>query len=412
MFALRVYYPLILNSNRSGSFTMWRLRITSWVGLFAVLLSNQTLIAFQLESKDTVSQENAGIVRSLLRKNGDSGVHTYRIPGITTSRAGTLIAVFDLRNQNSRDLPGDIDVGAMRSTDNGVSWGEMKTILDFDATQPSSKGNGVGDPAILADRETGDLFVAGLWSYGDRGWNTSREGMKPNETGQFVITRSRDDGLTWSEPINITSQIKDPAWHLLLQGPGNGIQLKDGTLVFAAQYITPDRNSHSCFIWSDDHGEHWRISPSATKGTPKTSEAQIAELSDGSLLLSMRDETNRGKRLWAKYSWKENLTKGEWSEPWWDLPDPRCMASLVRHPSGALLFSNPNSTNQRVGMTVRVSEDDGKTWSDGRLVDPRPSAYSCLTVLQDGRIGLLYECGEKNAYETLSFATFTLDWAK
>lgn len=348
----------------------------------------------------------------VLKKGGDEQVNTYRIPGIATTNDGTLIAVYDNRYENARDLPADIDVGMSRSTDGGQTWEPMKVIMDFDKNVPNSQGNGVGDPAILVDRNSGEIFVIALWSFGNRSWHGSRSGMKPEETGQVVIARSLDDGISWTKPENITAQIKDPAWHLVFQGPGAGIQLKDGTLVFAAQYIAPNRDSHSCFIWSKDQGSNWEISSSPTPGVPKTSEAQIAELNDGSLLLSMRNETDQGERLWATYSFKDFISNGQWNTPWSDVADPRCMASLIRHPSGALLFCNPNSPSHRVGLTVRVSEDEGKSWSDGQLIDPAPCAYSCLTILDDGTIGVLYESGKRSPYENLSFATFSLDWAK
>ncbi|NDF00839.1 MAG: hypothetical protein EB034_21605, partial [Verrucomicrobia bacterium] len=145
------------------------------------------------------------VFRTTLRKAGDDGVHTYRIPGLATTPKGTLIAVFDLRHKHGGDLPADIDVGAMRSTDDGATWSPVRRILDFDASVPGSQGNGVGDPAILVDRN-GTIYVAALWSKGPRAWNGSGPGMTPDETGQFVLTKSNDDGVTWSAPINITAQ--------------------------------------------------------------------------------------------------------------------------------------------------------------------------------------------------------------
>ncbi len=358
------------------------------------------------------------VSRTVLRRQGDQGVHTYRIPGLVTTTKGTLVAVFDLRHTGSGDLPGDIDVAMMRSTDQGVTWEPMKTILDFDKNEKDSRGNGVGDPAILVDRKTGRLFVAALWSKGNRAWHGSGPGLTPGfipeETGQFVLTRSDDDGVTWSGPINITGTIKgrDPKWRLFFNGPGNGIQLRDGTLIFAAQYRAADGPPHSCFIYSKDGGETWSVSPAAIADKPPTSEAQIAELSDGSLLLSMRDESRSGKRAWAKFTWKDDIAGGKWSEHWLDLPDPTCMASLIRHPSGALLFSNPNSAKHRVAMTVRTSDDDGKTWSAGRLLDPRGSMYSSMTVLADGSIGILYEGVDDQKKLALQFARFPLDWVR
>ena len=348
------------------------------------------------------------VFRTTLRKAGDDGVHTYRIPGLATTPKGTLIAVFDLRHKHGGDLPADIDVGAMRSTDDGATWSPVRRILDYDASVPGSQGNGVGDPAILVDRD-GTIFVAALWSKGRRAWNGSGPGMTPDETGQFVLTKSTDDGVTWSPPINITTQVKDPGWRLCFNGPGNGIQLRDGTLVFPAQFKGADNVPHSCFIASRDGGTTWKISPAAIPGSPPTSESAIAELADGALLLTMRNESRAGTRAWARWDWQGDVLQGKWSAPWHTVPDPTCMASLIRHPHGELIYSSPNSSSRRVALTIRSSTDNGKTWSAGRLLDPAGAMYSCLTVLRDGRIGVLYESGTEAG---LVFARFPLDWVQ
>ena len=316
----------------------------------------------------------AGLATKMLRRNGEDGVNTYRIPGLATSQKGTLLAVFDLRHDNGGDLPGNIDVGLTRSTDDGETWSATQRVLDYE-------GSGVGDPCILVDRETGSIFVAALWSKGNRAWIGSGPGMSPEETGQFVLTRSDDDGLTWSKPIHITSQIKQSEWRLCFDGPGSGIQMKDGTLVMPAQFRDEKGTPHSCFISSRDHGKTWKMSPPCEG---PTSEAQIAETSDG-LLISMRDESRSGQRKWQR------LDGSKWSKSWLTLPDPTCQASLLRHPNGTLLFSNPANPNARTTLTVRTSKDDGQTWSEGRVIDPRGSMYSCMSVLRDGRVAMVYE---------------------
>jgi sialidase-1 len=364
---------------------------------------------------ELISTAVPGLTRTVLRKRGDGGIHTYRIPGLATTPAGTLIAVFDCRNTRAGDLPGDIDVGLMRSTDNGQTWSRMKRILDFPAAAPGAAGNGVGDPSILVDETTGAIFVAALWSHGTRGTAGSGPGLAPEETGQFVLTKSTDDGKTWSRPINITAQVKTPAWTIFFQGPGRGITLRDGALVFPAQYIEAAgaaRRFRSCFIYSADHGETWKTSAPAVPGDTSTSESQIAQLADGALLLSMRCEGGaaKGRRLWARYDWTGTLANGTWSAPWSDLPDPTCQASLLAHPAGPLLFANIANPDHRRDLTIRASADGGKTWNTGRLLDPRPSAYSCLTALKDGTVAILYETGEVSPYETLAFARFPLEW--
>ena len=386
----------------SGKFELSRL----FPCIFMML--NFVLIGFADENK----LDEPGVFRTIVRKQGDEGVHTYRIPGLACSNKGTLLAVFDLRHKNSGDLPADMDVGLSRSIDQGKTWQKNQVILDYDKSEKDSKGNGVGDPCILIDKKTGTIFVAALWSKGNRGWNGSGPGLSPEETGQFVITKSSDDGVTWSKPINITAKIKgrDAKWRLCFQGPGNGIQLKDGTLVFPAQYREANGVAHSCFIFSSDSGDTWTISSPAIPGKQPTSESQIAELKDGSLLLSMRDESRSGKRAWARFQPDSGLAGGKWVENWSVVDDPTCMASLIRHPDGLLFFSNPASPKQRVALTVRASSDNGKTWSKSRLIDPRPSSYSSMTVLNDGSIGVLYECGPRSGIETLSFVRFRPEW--
>jgi len=350
------------------------------------------------------------VFRHILRRNGDDNVKSYRIPGLATSNKGTLLAVFDIRHDGGGDLPANIDVGLLRSTDEGATWSPMQTILDFDKNVAGSRGNGVGDPTILVDRTTGAICVAALWSQGNRGWHGSGPGLAPEETGQFVLTKSTDDGATWSPPVNITRQVKRPEWKLCFQGPGAGIQTRDGKLIFPAQFRDAEGVAHSCFIVSRDHGERWEISPPALPDKPPTSEAQIVELPDGSLLLSMRDESRSGQRAWARWEWSSKSDSGidgQWSSHWSAVPDPTCMASLLQVPNGPLLFSNPNSSTQRIALTIRSSTDGGRHWSDGRLLDPRGSMYSCLTVTKKGHVAVLYEVAG-----TLTFARFSPDWVR
>ena len=179
--------------------------------------------------------------KMVLRAAGQDNTNTYRIPGLITTSKGTLIAVYDNRYNNSKDLQEDIDIGMSRSTDGGQTWQPMRVIMDMgEYGGRSQRLNGTGDPCVLFDDKTNTIWVAALWMSGatekDMLWWASKPGMKPEETGQFMVVKSTDDGLTWSQPTNLTSQIKDPAWQLLLQGPGRGITMTDGTLVFPAQF--------------------------------------------------------------------------------------------------------------------------------------------------------------------------------
>ncbi|MCK5207640.1 MAG: exo-alpha-sialidase, partial [Cyclobacteriaceae bacterium] len=176
---------------------------------------------FQIGGKiikpETANPKGVSRMGVALRKHNDDNVDTYRIPGLATTNNGTLIAVYDIRRNNSTDLQEDVDIGMNRSTDGGKTWESMKVIMDMGewGDLPNDQ-NGIGDPAVLVDRQTNTIWVAAIWAHGHpgkRNWWASGKGMTPPETSQFMLVRSDDDGLTWSEEINITKQIKDPGWH-------------------------------------------------------------------------------------------------------------------------------------------------------------------------------------------------------
>lgn len=355
-------------------------------------------------------------------KSGELGIHTFRIPGIVTDSAGVMHAVYDHRYNNSGDLPANIDVGYSRSTDGGATWSESRVIMDFDAAVPGSSGNGVGDPAILHDPATGALWVAALWSFGNRAYNGSGPGLLPEETGQYVLVKSADGGDTWTTPINITAQVKDPAWRLLFCGPGHGIALRDGTLVFPSQMRREDGLVRMSFVFSRDHGATWHFGSVIPQTSPQTNENELLELDDGRLLFSARTPSgSNGQRAWAWFTPAAHgpdidlLKHGTWSDivrlP--AVPDPVCQASVIQwkskhagHPREWILFANP-ATGGRHGMTLRLSQDGGQSWPVSRLLYPGSSAYSCLTTLPDGSIGLLFE---RDDYTRITFARVEEGW--
>ncbi|MCG8305790.1 MAG: exo-alpha-sialidase [Cytophagales bacterium] len=343
-----------------------------------------------------------------LRKHNDDDVHTYRIPGLATTNNGTLIAVYDIRRNNSTDLQEDIDVGMSRSTDGGYSWEPMKVIMDMEewGGLPNEE-NGIGDPAILVDRETNTIWVAAVWAHGHpgkRNWWASGPGMNPSETSQFMLVKSEDDGLTWSEELNITRQIKDPKWHLLLQGPGKGITMKDGTLVFPAQFKDENEMPHSTLIWSKDHGKSWQIGVGAKENT---TEAQVIEQDNGHLMLNMRDNRNRsdssktnGRSVYITKDLGRSWVKHQTSRTN-ALRESTCQASIIKEDfiahekrQSLVLFSNPDTKKGRNHISVKVSFDDGERWdlSKTLLLDEGAGrGYSCMTKIDDHTIGILYE---------------------
>jgi len=359
----------------------------------------------------------------LLRAAGQDQVNTYRIPGMVTTNKGTLIAVYDNRYNNSKDLQEDIDIGMSRSTDGGQTWQPMKVIMDMgEYGGRSQRLNGIGDPCVLYDDKTNTIWVAALWMSGatekDMLWWASKSGMKPEETGQFILVKSNDDGVTWSQPINITSQIKDPAWQLLLQGPGRGITMTDGTLVFPAQFKTDlgaksldggQFTCHSTIVYSKDQGKSWQI---GTGAKSNTTEAQIVELADGSLMLNMRDDRNRTDK--GETNGRAVAVTTDLGKTWTThassnsaIQEPNCMASIISADleingkmQQVLFFSNPDSKTERSHMTIKASLDGGLTWPkeyQTELNSATGYGYSCMSMVDSKTIGIVYE-GVKELY--------------
>ncbi len=345
-----------------------------------------------------------------LVKPGDAGVAFYRIPGLVATNEGTLLAVYDLRHKSGSDLPGDIDIGMSRSVDGGQTWEPMKTIMDMGG---HDEKEGVGDPAILVDCKTGRIWVAALWAHLGITYYNSSPGLKPGTSGQLLAVYSDDDGRTWSEPINLTAplaaNLPDPLLKTFFDGPGCGITMRDGTLVFAAQFHkgaetietlhgSYDRfvsGCHATIFWSKDNGKTWTLGNGVR---PKTTEAQVVELNDGSLLLAVRDERKVGTRAMfitrdLGETWEEHPTSNK------ILPDPVCQASLLRVAStkdgndcDLIAFFNPNSATGRVNSSLQLSGDEGNTWTCKELFyAPNSWGYSCMCMIDKSTIGVLYE---------------------
>ena len=340
---------------------------------------------------------------TIIHKQGQFECHTFRIPAMVATNKGTLLGVYDMRYTSSRDLQGHMDIGLSRSTDGGNNWARPVSIMDMKkyGDLPEDQ-NGCSDPNILVDRTTGEIFVSAVWTHGKPGTHQWRgKGSEPgysiNKSSQFMIVRSIDDGLTWSTPENWTKKLKDPKWHLFAPAPGNGITLSNGTLVMPTQGRDAVGRPFSNLMWSEDHGKNWTLSEHARNNT---TECAVVELSNGSLMLNMRDNRNRSDK--SKTNGRAvsvTLDMGKsWSVHPSDhkaLPEPVCMASLLSHdlPDGrrALFFSNPNSKQRREKMTVRMSLDGGQTWPRSILLDQKGGAYSSLAMVDEKTLGILYE---------------------
>jgi len=335
-----------------------------------------------------------------VRHAGDDNSAAYRIPGLVTTNKGTLLGVYDVRYNSSVDLQEHVDIGLSRSTDGGKTWEKMRLPLSFGETGglPSAQ-NGVGDPSILVDTKTNNVWIVAAWTHGmgnQRAWWSSHPGLDMNHTAQLVLAKSTDDGRTWSAPINITEQVKDPSWYFLLQGPGRGITMADGTLVFPTQFIDSTRVPNAGIMYSKDGGETWRMHHYARTNT---TEAQVAEIEPGTLMLNMRDNRGGSRAVAITKDLGETWIEHESSRK--ALQEPVCMASLISVKAednilnrDLLIFSNPNTTKGRRDITIKISLDAGVNWLPEHqlLLDEGNNwGYTCLTMVDKETIGILYE---------------------
>ena len=349
--------------------------------------------------------------RTVLFNMGDYDSQYWRIPALVTAADNSLVAVVDKRGSSLGDLPNTISIMSRRSTDNGKNWSEPVVVAQ------GGNGKTYGDPAVVLDKKTGNLICMFV---GDQGlWNAT-----PYNRQGIYVSKSTDNGVSWSEPVAITDQVyaNHSSWYAGFAGSGHGLCLKDGRLMFvlAIRATSATGALHNYAIYSDDGGDNWTLSTNAA--TTAGDEAKVVELENGDILMSIRNPS-KGNRIFCK-----STDRGQtWGKAYFEteLKDPACNGDIIRYSystdegsegKSRLLHSLPESTTTRENVTIYLSEDDGETWPiKKRLVDGY-SAYSSLTVLSDGTIGALVEEGKwdsnlpgEDGFQ-LVFYRFTMDW--
>jgi sialidase-1 len=400
---------------------MHRIKVLQRV-LGFLLCSFITLSVDCLEAQSPVSGTSITPVfeSTNLWNAGVGGYLTYRIPGIVTTKRGTILAY-----TSARKGPGDwsdIDVVVRRSTDGGHTWDASRVLV--------GEGHGVTDnPVAISDAQTGAIHF-----------------LFQRDYEHCFYMRSDDDGLTFTKPVDITSVFEqfrpEYDWHVIAPGVGHAIQLSSGRLLVplwmslgapSGPHSRQHRPSAVSTIYSDDHGQSWKrgaIIVNTTKDYPNPSESMAVQLSNGGVMISIRNESKRHRRLVSiSPDGISHWTKPEFSD---QLFEPVCAASIiaVKRPSSAanslLLFSNPDSEDIKVkgrnkfhalarqNLTVRSSDNDGASWQTKKVVDPGVAGYSDLSQGADGMIYLIYEGGSVDGSETTNdhvfFTRFNFTW--
>lgn len=331
---------------------------------------------------------------------GQNGINTYRIPALVQTPQGVLIAVADARHDSPHDLPAHISLVMRRSLDDGYHWQPVRTII-------SVKSGGVGDASLLMDHSNGRVWC--FFNYGPPGigFMTARPGATTGPTTlQVHAMHSDDQGITWSHPVDLTPQIKDPSWQAMFATSGTDIQLRRGRFLVPLVVRDAEGTIHSVNAFSDDHGKTWKVGKFIGSGT---NESHNVELADGRVLQNMRDGMTRE----IAESTDGGISFGPVTRDR-DLIDPGCNAGITiyrRGNSEVLIFTNAASARRR-NLTVKISYDQGHTWPIARVINPGSSGYSTVIPLKNGSIGVLYERGGPDAIARITFACFTVAWAK
>ncbi len=362
------------------------------IATLAILLSSQNANSQVNSSDKSPRDEKKEVVKNNIFYSGmKEGVACYRIPAIVTAKNGDLIAAIDERVPSCGDLKWskDINIVIRRSSDNGKSWTQQETIIDFPYGQSAS------DPSMIVDKKTGDIFM--FYNYMDL----------ENEKDVYYLhyVKSKDNGKTWSNPTDITSQISKPEWKKDMKfiTSGRGIYTSTGKLL----HTMVNLNSGLRVFGSDDHGKSWYF---IDNHIHPADESKIVELSDGRWMINSR-VNGAGKRY-------VHISSDE-GRNWESLPenqliDPSCNASIISYTStrdgydkNRLLFCNATDAKERRNLTIRVSYDDGKSWSEGKVITSKSAAYSSMTKLKNGDIAIFYET---DGYKSNVVEIVTLEW--
>ena len=362
----------------------------------AVLLAVAVCVACALPSRDDARVDvPADVERLTVFSAGEEDYHCFRIPALLAAADGAILAFSEARRDSCRD-DADIDLVLKRSRDGGRTWGPLEVLFDDGDLS-------VNQPAPVLDRETGDVVLVFC---------------KNNQ--RVFVTRSPDNGSTWSEPREITDQVVDPDWSYIGAGPGHGIQLSSGRLLISSWGDTSPgprtwrpagwgKVQFSYAMYSDDHGATWKRS--APLDSDLSDESMSVETAAGRIYMNMRSRQERRRRA---YAWSEDGGK-TWSDVRFhqDMPEPSVQGSVVRftraerHGRNRVLLAHPASPIERAQLTVRMSYDECETFPVAKVLHKGSAAYSDLAIAPDMTILCLYEA---DSYSQIMLARFSLEW--
>lgn len=348
-------------------------------------------------------------------QGGTDGYHTYRIPALTLTPSGVLLAFAEGRKTSGADH-GDIDIVLRRSTDGGTTWGPLQVVTTHGSDT-------AGNPCVVIDPASGDVVLVSCRNGGGDTWSEIAAGAAPAR--RVYVQRSTDDGASWTAPTEITSQVR-PSWmRWYATGPGTGVALAAGPhagrLVIPCNHTrTPsgsDTGAESKYsgghaIHSSDGGATWQLGFTSSNPNNEINEDEtaVAPLPDGRLYFNCRcgtsDEQPGTRADAVSLDGAQSLVRSY--RPQATITTPIVQGSVITLPAGHLLYSGPTHPYERAAMGLRVSTDEGRTWSLRRRISGLPAAYSSMVLLDDTTLGLLYETGDWSPYTRIEHTRIPL----
>ena len=360
--------------------------------------------------------------QTMVFRAGEADYHTFRIPAIVRAPNNALLAFCEARRDGSGDF-GKIDIVLRRSINNGQTWSTIQIVVNGGNMQ-------AGNPAPVVDKQDPHYPDGRIFLFYNTGNNHENEVRKGNGLRQVWYVFSIDNGLSWSTPVNITTQVHKPHqplsdsnyrfeedWRSYANTPGHAIQLQQkpykGRIYVPANHSSgPPQNKFEDYaahgFYTDDHGKTFQLA--ATVNVKGSNESTAAELSKDRLMLNSRNQQGDIRTRIVSISSNGGQT---WDTSYYDaqLPDPVNQGTLLNlgyHKGKAILaFCNAASANSRDSLTLRISMDEGKTWTKQWLIDHAPaafkgdySAYSDLVIINNNSIGIIYE---RNKYQEIIF---------
>lgn len=371
---------------------------------------------------------------------GDDGAYAeYRIPSVLALPSGRIVAFIEARKGHKDQAENNIV--ARYSDDMGKTW---SSLIVVDEQGEASLNNICA--VYVAERN--QILV--MYQYFPPKLTEGSNFATGEQLKTFTIT-SNDGGKTWDERKDVSAQVLYPEMKTVCSGPG--IAIRSTTGPDKGRILVPFNANgggrwFNYVVYSDDLGDNWKITEGHTGYG--ANESQIVQTGSTEYLINARShrfvgvDTYDAPSGWNPWNFSKvtrnrvhtRLTLTGSDEQWSDTevqlnqPDPTCQGSVLRisglgigkeNAKSRILLSNPasqhtileerpyaNTAPRRINGTVKISYDEGKTWTyEKRIYGNRFTEYqySVLVDLGNGKVGCLFE-----AHPETKFAVFDVEW--